>query len=479
MRGALALLLLSFGAEASAQEVDGGVVEVEEVEAPAETAREIDALRVEVAELRARIEESAEEPAPAPPSTAAEDAELEAILGDVEAEAAQAEVERETLRLYGFMDVGLQRTWGSPVTTALAASDETTFVLGNLNLYVDATPIEGWRGLFEVRFTNLPHGHESAFETPFTEYERVDTAVIDSTAPGGGFSQVRTGAIIIERAHIDWTYSEALTIRAGVLLTPFGIWNVDHGTPTLISLTFPAYMILDFWPTRQVGIEALGVLHALPWAIGYHAYVTNGRTRALVDFSDGKLLGGRIFARTRRPLPMTIGISGFVGGGEDEVKRVADLGTGAIARDAVIEYDEQGLAADVSLDIGDLRLRAEAVFRQVFYEDGRRGPRFEQGPGVLLGDASDRRELGAYLLAAYRLPWAGLEPFVFVDYAQWPSPLGDVIFLPSAGLNVHFTPVTLLKLQYSYVTFFDLSDHDTERIGEPLHFAAARLVMAF
>jgi hypothetical protein len=456
-----------------------------EAAAPPEAPSELDELRREIEAQREAIARQQEELDALRASVSSEgasseedDAELEAILADVESE--QAEVETpDPVRIYGFFDVGLQRTWGTSETDVLSASAESTFVLGNLNVYFDLRPVESWRALVEVRFTNLPHGYETAIETPISSYERINTTIVDSSSPGGGFATRRVGAIMMERAHIDWEADERFVLRAGLILTPYGIWNVDHGTPTLISLTFPVFQIVDVWPRQQLGIEALGVFHLLPWEIGYHAWVSNGRTATLVDLTDDKAVGGRLFVRTRRPFPLTIGVSGFFGSQEDQKKVVTDSDPLVVERETLWSYEEQGLAADLSLDVGAFRLRAEVVFRQIFYGEGQRAPRFDFGPAVLLGDAADRRELGAYLLLAYKLPWLGLEPFLFVDFTKWPTPLGDALIIPSIGLNIHFTEATLLKIQYSHARFFDLHEHDTNALGGYVHFVAGRLVMAF
>ena len=46
-------------------------------------------------------------------------------------------------------------------------------------------------------------------------------------------------AIILERAYIQWSKLDWLGVRVGQFLTPYGIWNVDHGTPTLITMFRP------------------------------------------------------------------------------------------------------------------------------------------------------------------------------------------------------------------------------------------------
>lgn len=55
-------------------------------------------------------------------------------------------------------DMGFQKIWwGSDVTPAtLGATKATTFVLGNLNFYLDANPLQDWRFLTEAASPRIP-----------------------------------------------------------------------------------------------------------------------------------------------------------------------------------------------------------------------------------------------------------------------------------------------------------------------------------
>ena len=49
----------------------------------------------------------------------------------------------------------------------------------------------------------------------------------------------------------------------------------------------------------------------------------------------------------------------------------------------------------------------------------------------------------------------------------------------SLGLNVHFTPATQLKIQYSHDEFFDLDELGRDFAGTDVDFLASRLVVSF
>jgi hypothetical protein len=109
--------------------------------------------------------------------------------------------------------------------------------------------------------------------------------------------------------------------------------------------------------------------------------------------------------------------------------------------------------ADVSLDIGDSRIRAEAAVHRVKYDVGKRQP---VSPLFSLnGFNPDGYFTTAYLIWAHQLPWAGLEPFVFGEVLRGPYGVSDSIGVFSGGPNVHFTPATQLKTQVSRSVLFN------------------------
>ena len=388
-----------------------------------------------------------------------------------------SETHEPMLRIYGFMDMGLQKIFmgDHSLLQAIVPSAAATFVLGNVDLYFDAQPTDSWRALIEIRFTNLPDG-EDVLGSPVTPYTRTDTTTYDTTSANGVISQIRLGSIVIERAYIEWHQSDLFTLRAGEFLTPFGIWNVDHGTPTLIALMLPQFIRSETFPIEQIGVQLAGVKHLAPWDLGYNLYVTNGRSPTQFDLSDDKAIGGRFYIRRVLPHPLTLGVSFYFDSYLDQRRSVVETVPVSIVRTNTVEYSEQSLAADASLDLGSLRLRSEGTMRRVVYDGDEREP-VDGSSGTLFW--ADRVELDAYVLAAYQLPH-GFEPFLYFEYQHWPTELGNDLIIPSVGLNIHFTASTQLKMQAAYTRYFDLgggatSDHS---VNDTL-FVASRLVMAF
>ncbi len=412
---------------------------------------EIEKLRQELDEQRAALEQLS----------------LENTLREVEQQKAPP------FRIYGFIDIGLQKTIvdDASIIHAILPSDSSSFVFGNLNIYLDAQPTEHWKALVEIRFTNQPHGADNP-GAPGVPYSRTSTSVFDSGSASGGWAQIEWGALVLERAYLEWRHSDLLQIRAGSWLTPYGIWNVDHGSPTLIPLMLPQMIVGEFFPTRQLGVQALGKVHLKnSWDLDWSAYVSNGRQAGQLDPTEDKALGGRVAFTNESPFRLALGSSFYLGSYADEHRQIVSVAPWRIEREIMVAYDEIGVAADLSLDVGRLRLRSEVGYRSIRYEDGKRDLWYGV-PGSL---QPDHYELEGYVLAAYQLPWLGLEPYVFFEGSRMPGPFGEGVALMSGGMNIHFSHVAQLKLQAAQVRFvgdWSNSVDNTTLLG-------ARAVMAF
>jgi len=193
----------------------------------ASSASDIAALRAEVSELKQGLDEVKQQQGAAEAASAA--VESDAVGG-------------EPLKIYGFMDMGAQHVWLNP-DSALAhvfQVNSTSFMVGNVNLYFDAQPIKHFRGLLELRVTNSPRGDIETYGGLGGTFARKDTFSYDSG--GTALNAPMWGAtLILERAWVEWNEHQALKVRVGNFFTPFGIWNEDHGTPTLISLALPLH----------------------------------------------------------------------------------------------------------------------------------------------------------------------------------------------------------------------------------------------
>src|SRR5262249_15214823 len=144
-----------------------------------------------------------------------------------------------------------------------------------------------------------------------------------------------------ERAQIEHTMTDLFNLRVGYFLTPYGIWNVDHGMPTLISLVLPSFQVEEALPAHQLGVQAYGLTAVGDTELGSEAYVTNGRAPFLEDPTDGKAFGARgHVAFNGEKSTLKLGISGYFGDSLLKQKALNIQPTG-VSLDVTTQYKYQ------------------------------------------------------------------------------------------------------------------------------------------
>lgn len=330
----------------------------------------------------------------------------------------------DKLSIYGFADVGWSaRHWNRD--PALADQDSRTFVIGNLNLYLAKNLTAKARALIELRFTFLPNGSQNA-----------DGSFVNTTAQDTSnfFRPTQWGGIVIERAYVEYDLTDHLTIRAGHWLTPYGVWNIDHGSPVILG-TFRPYIIGEqYFPEHQTGLDLFGSHDLDGFRIGAHVTASNGRgaTEAQADQDNHLAFGARLSLDT--PWGLKVGGSYYRG-------RYTGLppGPGLAAE----TYLEAAYGGDLQYDRGPLHLQGEIIARDRHYPG--------TSPTLLSpsGGPSDRHELGFYALAGYRfdrmwnvMPFVSLERQNPSDHTLYTQVTGEYV-----GLNFRPAPSLVFKIQ--------------------------------
>jgi hypothetical protein len=344
-----------------------------------------------------------------------------------------------TLNFYGFADftfyVQLNEFLGYPFTT---------FSIGNLNLYAGSELGGDWRWLSEVRFMYLPHGAAPSL----TSLETIDTTVVDYTDFG---RTVRWGGISIERVYVEKTIHPLLTVRLGHFLTPYGIWNVDHGSPVIVPVTRPYIVGENLFPRTQTGIELYGTWNIDATQLGYHLTLSNGRGPVDVyqDFDDNKALGGRLFLRQDGGFgTVTLGVSGYRGQYTELHAAIGVDASGAFSTTYPIDAkrDEVSLAADLKWEWNELLIQGEGIINEATYVDGGRPASPNAAFGGPPGFAADYRNRGFYALVAYQTPFFGIIPYVFHEHV-WERSEAYEAKAWRGGLNIRPTPRVSVKAE--------------------------------
>ena len=355
-----------------------------------------------------------------------------------------------SLKFYGFADFMVQKyiLLSDPWKGAL--NDNLSFGVSHINLYADADIAPGWKSMIEVRFLFQPDGATSgnighSTLDPLATSGRTDSATHDFYDSS---RVVDLGGIAIARAYVEYALSPYLKVRAGHFLTPWGIWNVDHGSPVIIGPSKPYIVGEQFFPESQTGFELLGTAPVGDATLGYHLTVSNGRgpAQVLEDLDGNKALGGRLFLRGYWLGQIDIGASAYGGTVTDRRQQVTDLASQRVGWFDYSKYREISWAADLRWLWKGLHFQSEAALHDRAWDDNARPP-----GQYNMGYQADVRRLGMYSLVGYRLPWLNLMPYTLFSY--YDAGL-NVTFLGAhrimafaGGLNMRVTPTVVLKTE--------------------------------
>jgi len=133
----------------------------------------------------------------------------------------------------------------------------------------------------EVKYMEYPSGSSKYLGDP-------------TVTDDGNGSFISHGSIYIERAWIDYKIMDSLKFQFGKILTPFGIWNVEHGAPVLPSIRVPASISYGMVPTNFVGLNVHGNKLLGNWELEYNAFLSNGRGVWNVENNSNKGLGASV-----------------------------------------------------------------------------------------------------------------------------------------------------------------------------------------
>lgn len=349
----------------------------------------------------------------------------------------------------------------------------SSFYLGNINLYLSKELTRSLQMLGEVRLSYLPNG--SVFAGNAGVGDRVSTTTSDYVDFG---RPNRWGGIVIERFYLDWVAHPQLTVRLGQFLSPYGVWNVDHGSPTYIPIRRPWVVGSGYIPQRQTGIELFGRWDASDnSALGYHLTVSNGTgpLSEYWDLDENKAVGGRLFWEYRALGELRLGASAYYGRETRSTPRISlSLEGKAQGKERIDrQFDLLTFGIDVVWRIHGVHLQAEALVSQLSYTNGGRVAQLQ--PSGIYALPSDVLSGGGYLLAGYRLTWLGVMPYAMLEHISLDA-LGAQTraWIAEGGLNVRPIDILVVKVAYQHIVFLDgIAAH------VPLRLLQAQVAWAF
>ena len=410
-------------------------------------------------------------------AAAASSAELELPNSDSFSNETEQEAEQQRrIDLYGFADLTYTRLLipeSNPWNRIYYPTN--SFAVGNFNLYLSSNLGDNWRALGEVRFMYLPNGATTT-NTATGEINRTDTTVLDYA----GFEQpIHWGAIRIERVWVEHEFSALFKLQVGAFLTPYGIWNVDHGSPAIVGIRAPLAVVSELFPAHQTGLQLYGNAFFDPFEVGYHVTLSNGRGPVeYQDFDDDKALGGRLYLKTDAVGSLTVGASAYRGGYYDRSAKYVVTKNGSVDQEYTTKskYREFSFGTDVKWQWKRLLVQGEFIMNEARFEDGGR-PRVDALKPPQ-GFQPDYRRWGAYGLIGYRTHILQTMPYAIVQYVYAPNdPVVPPVLGGQVGLNIRPTPAVVLKLELSLTHF---SGPGSTGLGNfPLRFLATQVAWAF
>ncbi|MCP4602613.1 MAG: hypothetical protein GY847_19210 [Proteobacteria bacterium] len=420
-------------------------------------------------------------------------AEQEEIAFQASMMEAEMELEDDLIqrfRIFGFFDLSFGKLYydeDSAYSLAVMQSN-WTFFMSNFNLYVQSYMTQTLSVLGELRFTFLPHGQDKEFEYEGipseglpsqgiygNEYVRVNTRVID---PGSSYAYY-PGGMQIERIHLTYTPLDWFNIIAGRFLTPFGIWNVDHGSPVVLPIRLPWLIIRKMLPIWQLGFYVYGrVFPSDRWSLDYGLTLSNGRGAAesVQDLDDHKAVGLRLrLSYQGDNVKITGGAYGYYGTDADNKKTVHIVGMSDLASDEkplqveitnTIEGKEYSVSFDFLLEAFGFRLQSEYVWH---YLQSTKSAPISSSMALFHGASPFQTILApnllgndVYVLLAYELPlekWLGairIIPYFMYEYGipyDMYKYRNNIQYI--GGFNIKPSPFVTIKLEGQYLDFND------------------------
>lgn len=93
--------------------------------------------------------------------------------------------------------------------------------------------------------------------------------------------------IAIPRVHVDLLLRDEFNLRVGKFVTPAGIWNVDHGSPAILTVKQPyETSFFPIFPENQTGVQGWGKLVVADQDLSYAGWISTGRGASALGMGD-------------------------------------------------------------------------------------------------------------------------------------------------------------------------------------------------
>jgi len=228
--------------------------------------------------------------------------------------------------IYGFMDMSTTyRLIDDQSLMKTITPNDFYMGLDHVNIYFDLQPNANTRFLTEIGYQSKPLEYSNTVgqtliadiysmgtnTTILKPPQRARDNVV--TSPGNGMV-FEWGALSIERAWFEYSFSQAFNLRLGKFITPAGIWNVDHGSPAILTANQPYETgLIPLFPKSQIGMMETGRTFLGEVDLDYSVYLSGGRTEYDITKPSDLAVGANVGALLPVLDGLELGVSAFNG----------------------------------------------------------------------------------------------------------------------------------------------------------------------
>jgi len=275
-----------------------------------------------------------------------------------------------------------------------------------------------------------------------------------------------TEEIKLETALVDLQFYDELNLRAGILLSPLGKFNIAHDSPRNEFNDRPL-VSTEIIPSTlsEAGMGLYGSWYPLSnHRLVYEAYLVNG-------FDDGVILGGNgtriaegrpeTFEEDNNGSPAIVGRMAVLPGFGGEIGFSMHSG-------AYNTYMAEGIQIDAKRRLTIIAIDAEYQWEDLVLQ-GEFARAEVDVPSSLIGLYAEKQQ-GFYAQSTYAMlrnilpmfPQSTLSLGSRYDEVAWDTAIeGEYIRRLTVGINLRLVPETVIKLDYQHSWMFDRINNET------------------
>lgn len=369
-------------------------------------------------------------------------------------------------KMYGFADMTISKYFpkdNSWIRSIDQIDEKTYFNLDHFNLYTSFQPNSKLRLLAELSFQDKPVNfvNSSGMKMHTMTSDSIWSVPVqaEKNKVKKGIYNYEWGSFSVERMMFSVNLNRFFNLSFGKFITPAGIWNVDHGSPVIMTVNQPSqYSHGEIFPKSQLGIMEEGKVFIGDADLSYSVYLSSGRENQALYKPEDISVGGQL----RLSLPgldeINLGFSGYTGKVNSKIRwtimsmTTTDFvhwkTTTEIEDEDLIVYRENIIGGDVRLSKWGATLQAELNYQNLTN---------------FLADDAKSKTLATYVIGSYdvlKKENVRITPYAYYEFVKYDDPLNDPTKNPVAvtdgykkfmgGVNFRFFTNYGVKLEYNW-----------------------------